>query len=355
MQLLEMDSGLRDVPIDPPAACFLAIRLDAFDDEPRPAVVQRLVEQATVMALAGVPGSSKTAVAIDMGLHVSAEAPWFGFKVTGGAVVYFAAEAPGSVVMRARAAAARKFPGMILPFYVVSASPMIGDETFSDAEADRMIETIRQVAASEGRPVQIAFVDTLASCLGDGDENSDGMIRIVNVAQRIAQETRATVCLVHHPSKADAGGLRGHGSLLGKCDTVISIEVDPNSTTRIATLIKSRDFAAGLQLAYELEQLTLDKPDQFGDPRTTILVKPVAPPKKIRRPDGRQQEKLLTELERRHRSGETAWDLATVKQAAKGVGLTRNNDRLITGLRTAGFLRGSDAHLVLAFPPEGES
>jgi predicted ATP-dependent serine protease len=315
--------------------------------------VQGLIEKGAVIVFAGVPGSGKTVLCIDLGLHINnSGSTWFGLKLATGPVIYFAAEAPGSVIMRAKAAARRKFPEAPLAFYVVSVSPLIGDEDYSITETDRMIATIKDVANTSGKPVQIAFIDTLASCLGRGEENGDGMIRIVAAAQRIAQETGATVCLVHHPSKADAAGLRGHGALLGKCDTVITIEVDQNTSTRVATLVKSRDFPAGMQLAYELEQLTLDKPDQFGDPRTTIIVKPVAPPKKVKRPKGKWQDSLLVDLERRHRTGETGWDLATIKQAAKDLGIKQNIERIITSIRNGGFLRGSDAHLVLAFPPE---
>jgi len=349
----EIERELREVSIEPGAEPFPAQRLDALNDAVRAVIVQRLIERGAIVAIAGAPGASKTVLSVDLGLHVAAGASWFGLKVACGPCIYFAAEAPGSVVMRGKAASARKFPGASLPFYVVTANPLLGDEDHSIAEADRMIATIIDVQTTETNPVQLVFIDTLASCLGTGDENSTGMVCIVNAAQRIAQATGATVILVHHPSKMDAAGLRGHGSLLGKCDTVISIETAPDNTTRIATLVKSRDFPAGLQLAYELEQVTLDQPDQFGDVRTTIIVKPIPTPKIGRkRPDGKTQDCLLLDLERRHRTGETSWDLATVRQAAKDLGIRQNIERTISGLKTAGFLRGPDSRLILSYPPE---
>lgn len=354
-QLAALDAERQDNPRIEPAEIepFTARRLDFLSDAPRDVVVQRLIEKATVATVAGAPGAGKTGLTVDLALHVAAGVTWFGLKVSGGPVLYVAAEAPGSVTMRALAAARQKFPGQTLPLYLAAVSPLLGDEDHSEIEAARILATAEDVKKQERADVKMIVIDTLASCLGGGDENGDGMVRITNIAQKIAQVTGAAVVLVHHPSKADAAGLRGHGSLLGKCDTVISIEISPDGVTRLATLIKSRDFAAGVQLTYELTPVTLDEPDVFGDPRTTIIVKQIESPRVAqRRPTGKAQELLLTDLERRYRIGETGWDLATIRQAARDLGNSRNIDRLIARLRTGGFLRGGDAHLTLSHPPK---
>jgi RecA-family ATPase len=333
---------------------FAVLALADMPTEARPAVVQRLIESSTVIAIVGAPNGGKTALAIDLAEHIAAGVTWFGLKVAGGPVIYVAAEAPGSVTMRAKAAAARKFPNLRLPFYLVIEAPLLGGELSSWIDADRVIATVREVETLEGEKVKFLVVDTLASALGDGDENGEGMLRLVGAAKRIALETGAAVAVVHHPSKGDAAGLRGHGSLAAACDAIVVITVDELTGQRTATLTKSRDSATGLQLCYELEQVALAEPDAWGDPRTTIVVKPVEAVRARRRPgsNAKAQELLLQELERRYRTGETHWSSATIRAAGKWIGMHRNSVvKAQTGLERGGYLRGSPENMTLTDPP----
>ena len=335
------------------AAPYETTELGRIIDKPSPAVVQGMIPESSVTAIVGVPNSGKTAFAIDLCVHVAVKAPWFGRKVAGGPVIYVAAEAPGSCIMRARAAADRRFHGQRVPLYLAEAAPALGSEVVSLVEAERLIATIRSVESAEGEAVRLLVVDTLASCLGDGDENGDGMIRLVGAAKHIAHQTSVPVVLVHHPSKGDAAGLRGHGSLAAACDTIVAITMDELTGIRTATLVKSRDSATGLQLHYELEVVGLPDPDAFGDTRTTIVVKPATVTQRQPRPGGKQQQALLVELERRYRTGEKSWDEATIRKAGRDLGMPRNSPAdALRGLQTAGFVTGSAAHLLLKYPPD---
>jgi putative DNA primase/helicase len=328
--------------------------LDDISDEQPPETVQRLYGPGNVIALVGAPNAGKTALGVDHGLSIAANATWFGLKVSGGPVAYFAPEAPASVVMRSKAAKNQKFPNRRLPFYVSSATPELGDEARSVFDCKRVIATIRAVETTEGAQVKLVQIDTLASCLGGGDENTDGMIRLVAAAKHIALTVGCAVMMIHHPSKNDANGLRGHGSLAAACDTILAVSVDEASGIRTATLTKSRDSATGLQFCYLLEQVTLPEPDSFGDPRTTIVVKQVgASDMPRKRPGGKAQEQLLAELERRHRTGETSWDRATVRKAGRECGMHRNSpEAALQGLIKSGFVAGSDSRLILKDPPK---
>lgn len=338
--------------VDTPQA-FIAQRLDELLDEAQDEIVQRLYGRCHTIAFVGSPNAGKTALAVDHLLHVAASESWFDLKVAGGPVVYFAPEAPASVTMRAKAAIQRKFADRKLAFYIVRDTPQIGDENYSMTDAARMIATIQAVSAKEDDPVRAIAIDTLASCLGGGDENSDGMIRLVAAAKFIAAETGCAVIVVHHPSKSDGAGLRGHGSLAAACDAILSVTTDDVSGIRTATLTKSRDSATGLQFAYELEQVTLPTPDAFGDARTTIICKPVTVTQKRPRPSGARQQALLAELERRHRTGETSWDEATVRECGRTIGIPKTSlHDAIKGLIRAGYLYGSPSRLSLKFQPE---
>ncbi len=316
-------------------------------------IAQGLFGRGDVVALVGSPNAGKTACAIDLGLAIAAGEVWFGSKIARGPVVYFAAEAPGSVIMRAKAATERKFPGRRLPFYIATGTPGLGSEVNTITDTARVIETVRKVESAEGESVLVAAFDTLASCLSGGDENGDGMLRLVAAAKHIALTLNCAVILVHHPSKADAAGLRGHGSLAAACDAILSIAVDELSGIRTATLVKARDAATGRQFAYRLEPVELPERDAFGDPRTTIIVVPTEAAQGRPRPGGARQQALLAELERRHRTGETGWDEATIRKAGRDLGMPRNSPSdAIKGLIRGGYLIGLPSHLTLKYPPE---
>jgi hypothetical protein len=339
-------------PCSEPAA-FAAHRLDEIDMKPRAAVVQGLgFDEGAVGAIVGAPNAGKTAFAISLMLHsASRSGTWLGLKIAGGPGLYFGAEAPGSVIMRGKAAAQRlsiRNP----PLYISASVPGLGGEISAAIDADRIIATAHAIAELEGEAVKLISIDTLAACLADGDENSDGMLRLVDGAKRIALETCACVLLIHHPSKGDAASLRGHGSLAAACDSIVRIDVDELTGVRTAVLVKARDYATGLQLRFELEKVILDERDSFGDPRSTIVVRPTTQPVAHPRPSGRRQQELLTELERRYRAGERVWDEATARQAADGLGMQKSSAiSAVKGLITSGFLTGSNASLTLKYPP----
>jgi AAA domain-containing protein len=332
---------------------FVVRALDEIEDGSHADIVQGLYGGSTVIAMVGSPGAGKTAIGIDHGAHLAAGELWFGLKVAGGPVVYFAAEAPASVIMRAKACVREKFPGRRLPFYVATGAPELGGETTSVLDAERVIATIREVESQEGTAVKLVQIDTLASCLGNGDENGDGMIRLVAAAKYVATTTAAAVMLIHHPSKGDANGMRGHGSLAGACDTIITIASDEVSGVRTATLVKSRDSATGLQFCYTLEKVTLPERDSFDDPRTTVIVRSTEVRQSRPRPKGKRQQALLAELERRHRTGETGWAEAEATAAARSLGMPPQSARdALKGLMHAGYVWGNPARLTLKYPPD---
>jgi hypothetical protein len=321
--------------------------------ETQPEIVQGMIGPQSVGAVAGSPNAGKTFFGLDLAAHVAANATWFGRKVQGGPVVYVAAEAPGSVKIRARVLASEKFPGIRLPLYIVTAAPALGDELDHVGECARLLATVKAIQSEEGTTVKLVVIDTLASVLGSGEENAGGMMLVAKCAKYVAANTDAAVVLIHHPNKSDVTSLRGHSSLAAAVDTIISIASDEVTGVRTATLTKSRDSAAGIQIHFELSIVTLPEPDCFGDPKTTCIVRAAGQsqiPK--RRPTGKAQEQLLAELERRHRTGQCAWDRATVRKAGREIGMHRNSPEVaLHGLIRSGFVIGNDAHLSLKYPP----
>jgi RecA-family ATPase len=333
---------------------FVVQNISEAEPQPRDETVQGLIASGDVIALVGTPGSGKTSLAVHLATCVTAGAVFFGRLVRAGPVIYFAAEAPASVITRGQLTKAKRSPDRRLPFYVVTDAPLIGDPAWTAHHEARMIATIKAVAADEGEPIRLVILDTLSSCLGTGDENGDGMVALVNAARRIANSTLVAVMVVHHPSKSDAAGLRGHGSLQGACDLILTSSTDEMSKIRTATVVKSRHGESGLELTYKLEPIEIPQLDSFGAKQTSIVLDPMDNFKAVKkRPKGAAQQRLLDELERRHRTGETGWSEAEIRQALHHLGMHRNSaSRVITSLQVSGYICGSSAHLTLRYPPE---
>jgi RecA-family ATPase len=334
---------------------YPAPSLDKLEGAARAALVQGMgMDEGTVAAIVGPPNAGKTAFAVSLGVDFAARKRfWLGRKIMPGSVCYFAAEAPGSVTMRAKAAALRA-KCRCSHFHICKAVPGLGGKDTTDADTDRVIATVLGLNIGFRR-VKLIFLDTVAAVMGDGNENAEGMMLLVAAARRIALETQACVVLIHHPSKGDPKGERGHGSLKGACDGIIHIDIEDEQTgVRTATLTKARDDAGGLQLRFELEVVTLKELDRWGDPQTTIIVKLATQAKPRPQPKTENQRALLSELERRHLAGETAWEVAALRRMAiDDLGMHRNTARSTLKALDAGFLDvGASTMLrVLTYPP----
>ncbi|HET9215359.1 MAG TPA: AAA family ATPase [Terriglobia bacterium] len=263
-------SALREGRGAEPFPVFIAGELERMRT---PQLVQNLVYGFSVVS--GEPNSGKSALAVDLGLHIAAGVPFFGRKVLGGPVLYLASEAPYSVEQRVEATRRLKFAGKRLPFYMSSSALNLGEQSSGAIDAARLIATMRTIEAQEGTAVRAFFVDTAASVMGAGDENGQGMLTLVSTIQLVIRETAAVGVLIHHPGKSDPQGLRGHSSLRGAVDAQITLTTDTTSGIRMAIVKKSRDGAAGNLIHFRLDTVVQAEVDEFGDQITTVVVQTV--------------------------------------------------------------------------------
>lgn len=307
------------------------VTLDECEERGPAWLVQNLIEQATVAAVTGEPGSAKTFLLIDLALHVAAGKTWFGRKVQQGAVIYVAAEAASSVRRRAALAHRVKFlekqpppqpPPPPLPLRIVTEPALLGDERQSVRDRVALEKLIDDVAAEFREPVVLLIVDTIAASMGNGNENLDGMQRLVAAANLIAATTDITVLLNHHPNTS-GGTLRGHSSLRGTVSHGFQIEV--KGEVRVVNAFKQRDAAAGRLFAYRLDVHELGEKDNFGDPATSCVVQTADIPETDTRDDHEQ----------------TRLTLAVVEVLARGNGCpVRFGDILDAAQGACGFLQG---------------
>jgi hypothetical protein len=281
-------------------------------------LVKNLLGDGEASAFYGAPGSGKSALIEDMGLHVAGGLPWHGRNVMRGVVCYIALERRQLVIRRA--IAFRKKHGIDdLPFAIMG-----GVFDFRDQErtAVAVAEIVRQVEAELGEKVVLIIIDTISRALAGGDENSSkDMGAIVGTTARLQEKTGAHIAWVHHVP-VDAGErLRGHGALLGALDTTINVE-KLASGLRTATVIKANDSEEGEKIAFTLESVTI------GEETTAPVViqaeepsRPVAGEPRL----SKNQQTMFSLLHAAGQAGLTTDEWNTCARA-EGIGVKRRAD-----------------------------
>lgn len=210
---------------------------------PRDEVIAGLAAGGEVVALAGPPGSGKSALAALVAACVAEGRPFLGRTVLPGAVFYIAAERAGEVERRLQAAAS---PDAAI--YVSAARPQLAEIS----SIDDLIEAIRAVEVDTPRPVRLIIIDTAARCFSGLDENSsrdmgqaaDGMTRVVEAFPT------AVLLLLHHLDKG-ATAMRGSTALLGAVD--LELRVQKIRGNRRVVVTKANAVAEGQDFGFRLE------------------------------------------------------------------------------------------------------
>lgn len=121
-----------------------------------------------------------------------------------------------------------------------------------EQDAEKLVNTAEYLA-SNGEPLRLVVIDTLARALVGGDENSAKDVGLaIDVCERIRRTTGATVLIVHH---AGVEGTRERGStaLRGAADTSIMMAKDDNGLITFAVK-KMKDAEIPAQQTFVLSQ-----------------------------------------------------------------------------------------------------
>lgn len=231
-------------------------------------IVKGLLERGKFAVIYGPSGDGKTFFTADLAGHIAAGMPWRGRRVRAGLVLYVAAESGASILRRFFAWRAQHI-GEAHEGRIPLAILTRGVNLLRAADVLTLISELRAIADKAGMPLALVVFDTLSRSIPGGDENrSEDMTRVIEAADAIRDELGAATAIVHHSGKDAQRGARGHSSLFGAADCVISV-VD-----KVATVEKSRDGMAGEQYPFALDVLELGQ-DADGDPVTTCIVRPL--------------------------------------------------------------------------------
>jgi len=246
----------------------------------------------------GPPASLKSFLLISWALHIASGTPWLDHKVRQGTVLYVAGEGVRGMGRRIRAwMRHHKLDGVDLPFRLLPASVNLTDLE----QLSRLVRTAVATAESEGSPIALVVIDTVARAIPGADENSaQDMGRFVAAIEHIKSQVPCHVHGVHHSGKDPDRGARGSSALLGAVDTMIRVTREEDQVTVAVEKQKDDDEAKPLHLQVERVDLshglTVEKslvlvPRDDASPPPPAVRPPPAP-----REPSQSQENLLLEV-----------------------------------------------------------
>lgn len=179
--------------------------------KPEP-LIQGILNLNSSAWIAGPPGSYKTFLALDYGLHVATGFAYQGRRVTGGPVLYIAGEGVSGLDQRISAWEAAHNVTVAHMYFLPRAVPVTHSDWVHLCDLARVMRA------------RMVILDTQARMCGTLDENSvPDMGRYVNGVDALKESTGACVVSIHHSSKGGSA-LRGSSSVQGAADTIITIE-----------------------------------------------------------------------------------------------------------------------------------
>ena len=236
---------------------------------PKKWLVHGRIGAGDVVALYGDPGVGKSAVATHLAFAVAKEESWFGKKVQPGAVLFCGLER--AAVTERRFAALQMCRRACDPAIGISSQQLsLGDKVACSA----IIAAAHALSNDTGLPTRLIIIDTLSRAVAGLEESSAGAMSLVTAnLSKIANETGATVLVVHHTTKS-SGDLRGSSALLAAVDCAIRITKGRNSVFH-ASVEKANDVAEGSHFSFVMKPVELDFDRDTGAPNTAVVVEPL--------------------------------------------------------------------------------
>jgi len=202
--------------------------------------------QSTYIVVYGMPGTGKSFYVLDAALSIAAGVRFMGrWAVQPGPVVYIASEGYRGIAKRVRAWIERQGHRdellrnlVVIPErWAMNTDPGAADE-------------IRQLAEAklDGRKPTLYIVDTLNRNLQGSENDPKDMTAFIATTAQLAADADASLLIVHHCGKDQSKGARGHNSLPGAADTMISIDGKPES--RMVVMCEKQKDAAEFAAYY---------------------------------------------------------------------------------------------------------
>ena len=238
-------------------------------------LVYEMLPERGVAMMAGVSRAGKTFAALDLALSVVTGSPFAGREIDRkGAVLYMAAEGGSEIPLRWKAAkAAQGYADADLAFAWTDALPC---RLVEEGALDALLSLIDKAEDSDGPPLALVVVDTLAVAAGWKSENDNAeAARAMDVLQSLSRATGALVVVVDHHGQNKETGPRGATAKFANADAVVSLFADGEQHTALRNrrliISKCRGGPEGAIIPFELSTVTLGR-DAKNRPVTTCTV-----------------------------------------------------------------------------------
>jgi hypothetical protein len=248
-------------------------------------LVRDIIPMGSAGLLVGESRAGKTFLAIDLARALSKGGKFVTKRARAGGTLYIAAEAPGTIPNRLRAARL----GPLAPFLdehgrdkatgqepaalcvaMISKPPNL----LTDEGRTQLVTTARDLSAKMqakfGVPLRLIVIDTMLAAFDITDWNDPSQTRrVMNALAKIAEETGAVVLGVHHHGKDVTRGAAGSYALTAGADFMISVLAETNTngdvSSRRISVTKLRDGATGWGAEFELVPFKVGVDDEGED------------------------------------------------------------------------------------------
>jgi AAA domain len=252
---------------EPSPARFQLVPFDGIQlDSTPPYLVKGLIPRTGLTVIWGPPKCGKSFWTFDLAMHIALGWEYRGRRVMQGAVVYCALE--GAHGFRARVEAFRQAKitdgAANVPFFLISRPMTLA------ADHGFLIVAIR---ATLGATAPAAVViNTLNRSISGSESDDRDMAAYIQAADAVRDAFDCAVIVVHHCGH-EGSRPRGHSSLLGAVDALISVKRD--AANNIAVTVEfMKDGAASDEIVSRLEPIEVGV-DTDGELITSCVVAPV--------------------------------------------------------------------------------
>ena len=177
--------------------------------------INGIFSQKSMVILWGQSGVGKSFLALDWGLCTATGRKWLGRDVHQGAVVYIAAEGGSGISKRClRWCEYHQVPSPHNFGIIPEAYALIQTE-----ELKELAETIRD---QMDEPPALIVIDTLNRNIGGSESSEDDMGKFIRAADLLQRAFDSTILIIHHTGW-NVERERGHSSLRGAADTMVSV------------------------------------------------------------------------------------------------------------------------------------
>ena len=226
-------------------------------------LIKNVIPKASLGMMYGASTAGKSFAMLDIAGAIARGVDWRGNASVRGRVVYVCAE--GQTGFRKRCAAYiehNKLEEKDIDLDIIPFSPNLLNK-------NDVLE-LRATLSDVTGPIAVVVLDTLATVMCGGDENSaTDTGKVLAVCRGLTTAFGTLILLVHHVGKDVSKGARGWSGVRAAVD--VEIEVTKVGDDRMMRITKQKDGEEGRQFGFKLASVAVGE-DEDGDPITSCVV-----------------------------------------------------------------------------------